>query len=107
MAAMQFFEKDQDLMCIPGEGLEERRNLGVCKSICSFIAIVLKLIFFIGTTRLPPSLCLKSTTGSLIVPLIKVTKETVSFITPAVKKIHAGNYKLHKTLHTLHLHFAC
>ena len=44
MAAMQFWEKDQDLMCIPGEGLEERRNLGICKSVCSFVALLLKII---------------------------------------------------------------
>ena len=69
MAAMQFFEKDQDLMCIPGEGLEERRNLGVCKSICSFCYFA-ETDFYWNEPRVPPSLCLKSTTGSLIVPLI-------------------------------------
>ena len=32
MAAMQFFEKDQDLMCIPGEGLEEEETLVFAKA---------------------------------------------------------------------------
>lgn len=90
MAAMQFFEKDQDLMCIPGEGLEERRNLGVCKSICSFIAIVLKLIF-IGIASGATEPVFKVYDGVSDCAVDKLTKETVSFITPAVKKIHAGN----------------
>ena len=90
MAAMQFFEKDQDLMCIPGEGLEERRNLGVCKSICSFIAIVLKLIF-IGIASGATEPVFKVYDGVSDCAVDKLTKETVSFITPAVKKIHSGN----------------
>ena len=99
MAAMQFFEKDQDLMCIPGEGLEERRNLGVCKSICSFIAIVLKLIF-IGIASGATEPVFKVYDGVSDCAVDKLTKETVSFITPAVKK--NTRWKPNCTKHCIH-----
>ena len=90
MAGLQVFEKDQDLMCIPGEGLEEKRNLGICKSVCSFIAILLKLIFIgMASGATQPVYEIYDGTGDCAMD--DLTKETVNFITPTVKKIHEGN----------------
>lgn len=90
MAAMQFWEKDQDLMCIPGEGLEERRNLGICKSVCSFLALLLKIIFIaIASSATQPVYEIYD--GASTCAIDKLTKSTVSTITPEVKRIHDGN----------------
>ena len=44
MAGLQVFEKDQDLMCIPGEGLEEE----ILNMQCVFLHCNLFEIGFIG-----------------------------------------------------------
>lgn len=90
MAAMQFWEKDQDLMCIPGEGLEERRNLGICKSICSFIALLLKIIFILLASGATEPVY-KIYDGASACATDKLTKSTVGTITPEVKRIHDAN----------------
>ena len=44
LLVMQLFEKDQDLACVPGEGVEEMRNLSLCRSAVKFVSYLAKVI---------------------------------------------------------------
>jgi hypothetical protein len=44
LLVMQLFEKDQDLACVPGEGVEEMRNLSLCRSAVKFVSYLVKVI---------------------------------------------------------------